>query len=166
MKTGLTPIANDNSRILILGSLPGDISLAAQEYYANSSNQFWRILSRTFEETTGEGDESRRSFLLRSEIALWDIFAAAERTGSLDSQIRSPIYNDLASLIDKYPCIDAIGLNGKRAYQGFKLYCAQNPDVAWDGMRVCCLPSTSAANAKMTFDEKLRVWRAFLKPAS
>ncbi len=91
MKEGLGPVVNDCSRILILGSLPGNVSLKERKYYANPRNHFWQILSCIYDESVGVEYETRLAFLRKHEIALWDVLKAAERRGSLDSGIRSPV---------------------------------------------------------------------------
>ncbi len=164
MKQGLEPIADDGSRILILGSLPGDASLAAQEYYANPRNHFWRILSRIHDAPIEAEYESRLAFLRRHGIALWDVLKAAERKGSLDSNIRSPVVNDLEGLVNKHPRIRTVGLNGTKAWKFFNRHWRRHSVFSTSGMQVRCLPSTSPVPGKnvKSFEEKVEAWQEFL----
>ena len=161
MKQGLEPIADDRSRILILGSLPSDASLAAQEYYANPRNHFWRILSRIHDKPIEADYESRLAFLRRYGIGLWDVLKAAERKGSLDSNIRSPVVNDLVGLINRHPQIRTVGLNGTKAREIFNQHWRGHSIFSAGGMQVRCLPSTSPANTRL-FEEKVAAWQEFL----
>ena len=165
MKQGLEPIADDRSRILILGSLPSDASLAACEYYANPRNHFWRILSGIHDEPIGADYESKRAFLRRHGIALWDVLKAAERKGSLDSNIRSPVVNDLQGLIRDHPQIRAIGLNGTTAWGIFKRYWRRQAVFSEGDIQVRCLTSSSPRNVK-SFEEKVEAWQEFLTLAA
>ncbi len=163
MKKGLKPIVDDQSRILILGSLPGDVSLAAGQYYASPRNQFWRILSRIYHEPIGRDYESKRAFLHQHDIALWDVLKAAERLGSLDSNIRSSIANDLEGLICRHPQIRMIGLNGRKAEKDFNRYGGASAIFHAGHLHVRYLPSSSSALTK-PFEEKVQAWQEFLKP--
>ena len=159
IKQGLNPVVDDNSRILILGSLPGDASLKSREYYAYPQNQFWNILSSIYQESIRVDYESKRAFLRKHGIALWDVLKAAERKGSLDSNIRSPVVNDLKGFIRKHPQIRAIGLNGRKAWEKFNKHCIFK---AGD-MHVRYLPSSSSMHTK-PLPEKVQAWQDFLEP--
>ena len=164
MKEGLAPIADGSSRILILGSLPSDASLAAREYYANPRNHFWRILSCIHDEPIAVDYGSKLPFLRRHGIALWDVLKAAERKGSLDSNIRSPVVNDLEGLVHKHPRIMAIGLNGTKSRDIFNPHWLGRSVFSAGGMQVRCLPSSSPVRGKnvKSFEEKAQAWREFL----
>ena len=164
MKEGLEPVVDDSSRILILGSLPSDASLAAGEYYANPRNHFWGILSCIHDEPIGVDYGSKRAFLLRHGIALWDVLKAAERKGSLDSNIRSPVVNDLEGLIRQHPRIRAVGLNGTKARDIFNRHWRGSSVFSAGGMQVRCLPSSSPVPGKnvRSFEEKVQDWWEFL----
>ncbi len=130
-----------DARLLILGSLPGEASLAAQRYYAHPQNQFWRLVGGVI--GAGLQDmayEARLATLVTHKIALWDVVANAERQGSLDTAIRNVTANDLAQLVASLPDLRAIAFNGQRAAKiGLK---ALGPDHA---MPVLLLPSSSPA---------------------
>ena len=103
MKNGLEPIYDENSKILILGSLPSEQSIKKQEYYGNPTNQFWKILSAVFEDKflTFNDYEEKKNFLKKHHIALWDVIKCAQRKGSLDVNIKNETYNDLKTLVTK-----------------------------------------------------------------
>ena len=163
VKTGLKPVVDSKSRILILGSLPGDMSLQQNKYYAYSQNQFWKILSCIYYESPGEDYESKLAFLGKHGIALWDVLKASERHGSLDSKIKSKssVINDLEILIREHPKISAIGLNGTKAWKDFKKHWHGHPIFAGGGIYVRCLPSSSSSYAK-PLPEKVQAWQEFL----
>ncbi|MCY3769536.1 MAG: DNA-deoxyinosine glycosylase [Gammaproteobacteria bacterium] len=168
MKEGLEPIIDDSSRILIMGSLPSDASLTAREYYAHPRNHFWRILSCIHDEPIGTDYGSKRAFLRRHGIALWDVLKAAERKGSLDSNIRSPVINDLEGLIRKHPRIRAIGVNGTKAWNIFNRHWRSHCVFIAGGMPVRCLPSSSPVPGRnvKSLEEKIKAWRELLALAA
>ena len=149
------PVVNDDTTILLLGSLPGVASLNAVQYYAHPRNRFWDLV----------GDvigvplrplmyEERLAALLAHGIGLWDVIAEAQRDGSLDSAIRNHMGNDLRSLLVSLPHLQAIGFNGATAAKiGEKVL----GDVA-HGYRIIRLPSSSPAYAGMHYADKLAVW--------
>src|SRR3954464_11650666 len=93
-KLGLPPVADENSRVLVLGSLPGDESLRLQQYYANPSNQFWSLLEGVFGAPVGSDYDERLRFLANHRVALWDVLQSAERRGSGDDAITRERPND------------------------------------------------------------------------
>lgn len=160
MKTGLEPIVNKDSKILILGSLPGEISLKNQKYYDNKNNQFWKLLSYVFEDKIIEFDdyEEKIKFLNNHKIALWDVIKCANRKGSLDTNIKNEEYNDLYSLITKYKIIN-IYVNGRKAESSLKKYLKiKNIELNYH-----YLPSSSSLNAKLSIIDKSKVWKSIIK---
>lgn len=115
MKYGLAPIINGECRILILGSLPGEASLKAQQYYAHPQNQFWPIMSALLLEILPDTYFERTAMLLRHQIALWDVIHFAQRQGSLDANIKNAVPNNFEQLFMDYPSINKIVLNGNEA---------------------------------------------------
>ena len=154
VKFGLPPIAPSNARLFILGSLPGDQSLAQQRYYAHPTNQFWRLVGRTIgEEIHRLSYEERLERLSAHRIGLWDVIASASRRGSLDQAMREIEHNRVDQLLDAYPDVRAIAFNGAAAATiGRKLFI----DAAADLVMVD-LPSSSAANTR-SLEEKARSW--------
>jgi hypoxanthine-DNA glycosylase len=151
--SGLAPVIDGQTRILILGSFPGAASLAAQQYYAHPRNQLWPILSAlTGDDLAGLAYAERLPRLLSHGIGLWDVLGACERQGSLDSAIRNPAANDFVRLRQLCPLLDVVGFNGQTAGKFA-------PQFADAGYRTQVLPSTSPAHAALSFDEKLIIWR-------
>jgi double-stranded uracil-DNA glycosylase len=158
MKHSLAPIVDPASRVLILGTLPGERSLAAGAYYAHPRNQFWPIMASLFGDDPGGGPAERAAFLRRHRLALWDVLHSAERAGSLDADIKHAVPNDFAAFLAAYPAIRAIALNGTRAREMFDRQCwpALAPELQ-ARLAVHALPSTSPAHT-MAFERKLAAW--------
>lgn len=142
-KEGLKPVISDNARILILGSLPGDESLKRQEYYGNPRNLFWKVIGNAIGETVPTEYAAKVEYLKAHGIALWDVFKAAEREGSLDANIINEEFNDIAGLLEKYPNIDTIALNGGKSAKAFSKYLRRNPQLRKKRRIIEC-KSTSA----------------------
>ena len=152
----LPPVIDARTRVLILGSFPSTASLAAQQYYAHPHNQFWRILGAVLEQPLHEmGYAARIAAVQAAGIAIWDVFASCQRSGSLDSAIRDAVPNDLAALQKSAPALRRICFNGRMAARRIR-------EVEAMGFEALVLPSTSPAHAGMSFAEKLARWRAAL----
>jgi len=163
VKAGLPPIARSDARLFVLGSLPGDASLAAGRYYAHPTNQFWRLLGLAIGEGLAELDYERRLELLAERrIGLWDVIGSARRPGSLDHAIRDAQHNRIEHLLHDFPDLRAIAFNGSTASAvGRKLISDPRATLA-----LVDLPSSSAANTA-SFDEKAKQWSilsGFLEP--
>lgn len=159
MKTGLPPILNATTRLLILGSLPGDISLARQEYYASKTNDFWKILSALlYSDLTTLSYQERINLLQEKRIGLWDLFHRAERPGSADNDIVFQELNDFSLLREKSPGIELICFNGKKAGEGAS-------HLIGMGYRCLVLPSTSGANRRDQ-QGRLRLWQTAIGSVS
>ncbi|MEH6436967.1 DNA-deoxyinosine glycosylase [Massilia sp. DD77] len=151
--TGLAPVITPDVRILVLGSFPGAASLAAQQYYAHPRNQFWRLISAvTGEDLASLPYAERLPRLLAHHVGLWDVLAACEREGSLDSAIRKPAANDFERLRALCPRLETVGFNGQASGKFA-------PQFATQGYRTVVLPSSSPAHMAMDFAQKLEVWR-------
>lgn len=151
--SGLAPVIDANTRVLILGSFPGAASLAAGQYYAHPRNQLWRLLSAVLgDDLTALPYAERLPRLLAHRFGLWDVLAACEREGSLDSNIRQPAANDFARLRTLCPRLETVGFNGQASGKFA-------PQFSAEGYRAVVLPSTSPAHAALSFDAKLAVWR-------
>ncbi len=148
------PLINDQSKIIILGSMPGEESLKKNQYYGNPKNQFWKIIYTLFNTDPESEYEDRLLFLLKNKIALWDVIRTCNRKGSLDSDIKAEKVNDFEKLFNNYPAVERIYFNGKKAAEiyGRKIgSLLQNLDPA-------VLPSTSPAYT-IGFDIKLENWK-------
>lgn len=159
---GFPPLISEHSRVLILGSMPGVASLKAHAYYAHPRNAFWPILSKLFDFDPALPYEQRVDQLLNQGVALWDVFYACERKGSLDSAIvkTSEQVNDFSSLFERYPNIRAVFCNGNKAWISYQRY-VQAP-LGADSIPAQCLPSTSPAHASLTFAAKFSAWQAVM----
>ncbi|MFP5392088.1 MAG: DNA-deoxyinosine glycosylase [Gammaproteobacteria bacterium] len=152
--TGLAPVIDAHTRILILGSFPGAASLAAGQYYAHPRNALWPILSALLgEDLSSLPYAARLPRLLAHGVGLWDVLGACERQGSLDSAIRNSAANDFARLRQLCPRLETVAFNGQAAGKFAPQFEAQ-------GYRTLVLPSTSPALAAVRFDAKLDQWRA------
>lgn len=151
--TGFPPVLDRATRILILGSFPGEASLAAQQYYAHPRNQFWRLLSAVLgEDLVALPYQQRLRRLLAHRIGLWDVIDACERKGSLDTAIRRAQANDFAALKQQCPQLVRVCFNGKTSGKFERQF-------AEAGFDTLVLPSSSPANAQLSFDEKLALWK-------
>lgn len=118
LKTGLPAIADADTRLFILGSLPGEKSLRDGRYYAHPTNQFWKLVGAIAgEELQSLSYERRLARLAERGIGLWDVISAARRQGSQDSAIRAARHNPIGGLKDQFPHLEAIAFNGGRASQ-------------------------------------------------
>jgi TDG/mug DNA glycosylase family protein len=163
VKVGMPPIARRDARLFLLGSLPGDASLAAQRYYAHPTNQFWRLLGVVTDEDLHTLDYERRlERLAERRIGLWDVIGSADRRGSLDQAIREAQHNRIEHLLDDFPDLRAIAFNGSTAASAGRSLIGAPPP----GIELIDLPSSSAANTK-AFAEKAVAWavlREFVHP--
>lgn len=154
-----SPIADVRARVLILGSMPGKLSLQAQQYYAHPRNAFWPILG----ELVGAGPDlpyaARLLALKRHGIALWDVLKSCTREGSLDSAIEdtSVITNDFATFHQTHPNITHVFFNGAKAEACYRKHVLPSLDVA-ARLRYLRLPSTSPAHAALSQVQKLKAW--------
>ncbi|MGB3170454.1 MAG: DNA-deoxyinosine glycosylase [Rhodococcus sp. (in: high G+C Gram-positive bacteria)] len=153
------PIADDSAHTLVLGSMPGVVSLQADEYYAHPRNAFWPIMGALFGAGLSVPYTKRTETLLHHGIAVWDVLKLCTRDGSLDSAIvESSIEpNDFPEFLDAHPAIDRIFFNGAKAESSFSRYVAPLRQTSLTLVR---LPSTSPAHASMTFEQKLQAWQA------
>lgn len=161
VKRAFAPLADDRTRVLVLGSLPGDASLKAAEYYAHPQNSFWRLIGGAIgRDLHAMAYPDRVEALRVSGVGLWDVIAAAERTGSLDAAIRSPEAADLRGLIGGLPNLKAVAFNGATAAKSGRKVLAEV-----EGLTLIDLPSSSPAHATRTLAEKAESWailKAFL----
>lgn len=158
MSTGFPPIARRDARILILGSLPSERSIAAGEYYAHPQNAFWRIMR---EIVGAEGSyDSRCAALIEARIALWDVLRESVRPGSMDADIQldTSEVNDFGGFLSLHPGIEKICFNGSKAEAMFRRFVPLEALQYQPALE--SLPSTSPAYASMPFEVKLERWRS------
>lgn len=162
LKQGFPPVANPDARVLILGSMPGEASLQANEYYANQRNAFWRIMGDLIGVEPALPYAQRLECLTAAGIALWDVIATCERYGSLDSDIvnSSVRANDFLAFFAVHRRIERIFFNGGAAETNFRRHVL--PRLDDPGFRMMRLPSTSPAHAARGYPEKLQAWAAIL----
>lgn len=154
-KSSFPPVVAPDTRVLVVGSLPGERSLAEERYYAHPRNRFWHLIGRVIEVDLQRLDYERRlAALLASGVGLWDTVGSAHRTGSLDAMIRLAEPNPLADLVHSLPKLRAVGFNGKLAAR------VGMPQIAGAGLALISLPSSSPANASIPLAEKEKLWGA------
>jgi len=154
-KKSFPPVVDQNTRVLILGTLPGDASLAATQYYAHPRNAFWRLLETVLDTPLVALPYADRLATLQQRcIGLWDVVGEAERRGSLDAAILNPHANDLLALVETLPALSAVAFNGATSARlGARLLAP----VA-DRIVTIALPSSSPAHAARSFAEKAMAW--------
>lgn len=153
LREGLAPIVGGAPRVLILGSFPSEKSLDTGQYYANTRNQFWRLLGSILDFDAELEYPARTCAVTDHDVALWDVVHSCRRAGSLDSKIdrKSLIFNDFDAFLSSHPTIERVYVNGLTAFE-----LCQRTSAAPAATR---LPSSSGA-LTMPFDDKLAAWRA------
>jgi len=152
-KSAFAPIAAENARVLILGSLPGEVSLAEARYYAHPRNLFWHLAGRVIARDLVALDyDARLGALQEAGVALWDTVASADRTGSLDAAIRGAERAPLRELTATLPNLRAIGFNGRKSAA------IGRPQFEGSSLSLIDLPSSSPAYAAMPLADKERLW--------
>lgn len=134
------PIYNNESKVLVLGTIPSLISRQNNFYYSNPHNRFWQVLSAVFDESLPFSVEDKKNFVLKHGIALWDVLASCEISGSDDSSIKKPVVNDFSKILAETQ-IKTIFTTGDKAFKLYKKYCQKQT-----GIPAIPLPSTSPAN--------------------
>ena len=147
------PLYDAESEILILGSFPSVRSREQKFFYGHPQNRFWRVTAAVFGAEIPVTIEEKRRFLLAHHIALWDVIASCEITGSADSSIRNVRPNDLAPIL-RTGQIRAIYTNGAKAAELYRKHL-----LPASGIEAVYLPSTSPANAACTLEELIEAWR-------
>ncbi len=152
-KESFAPVVLPDTRLLVLGSLPGEKSLAAGQYYAHPHNLFWKLMEQVIDsELVALPYRKRLDVLLAHGVGLWDAVRSATRKGSLDADIRDAQAADLPSLAATLPHLRAVAFNGRASEK------VARPHLAQLNLALVALPSSSPAHAAMTFEEKARHW--------
>ncbi|KGE15879.1 DNA-deoxyinosine glycosylase [Sphingobacterium deserti] len=153
LKKSFDAIVPEGSTVLILGSLPGDRSLAEQQYYAHPQNRFWKLIAHLFQEELPLYYQHRVDILHKHKIALWDVCQTAFRKGSMDLDILEEVPNPIPQLLQTHPGIKAIFFNGQKAEKLFDKYFQRVEELHYE-----TLPSSSPANASFNQDRLLERW--------
>ncbi|SDZ93722.1 DNA-deoxyinosine glycosylase [Pedobacter hartonius] len=157
IKTAFPPIADEQCTVLLLGTMPGDRSLRLQQYYGHAGNHFWKLIYTLFDQPLEPDYQARKSFLLDHHIALWDVLESCTCEGSLDSNIKNEVVNDFSAFYARYPKIDHVFFDSRKAEEFYLRYVKKSPDKIYH-----LLPSPSRANASKSFEQKLDAWRELL----
>ena len=147
------PLYNEESRVLILGSFPSVKSREQAFFYGHPQNRFWKVLGGVFGQEAPATVEEKRAFLLRNRVALWDVIASCEISGSADSSIRHVVPTDLAVILSGAR-IESVFTNGKTAEQLYRQY-----QLPLTGIPSVPLPSSSPANAAWSLPRLTEAWR-------
>ncbi len=155
----IDPVYDEDSEFLLLGSFPSVKSREQEFFYGHPQNRFWKIMSALFGEDAGETKASRKAFLLRHHIAVWDVIQACTITGSSDSSIRDVTVTDLRPILENSRVGDRIFVNGGKAHSLYMKY--TYPAL---GIPAVKLPSSSPANAAWSLDRLIQAWGAAILP--
>lgn len=154
MPVSFSAVADEQTTRMIIGSMPGVASLNAGQYYAHPRNAFWKIIAELFDAPYPfESYDAKLSLLLKNHIGLWDVFASCERDGSLDSDIKNAVVNDFDVFLKNHPKVKTLYFNGNTSFKNF------TKSFHINGLKLHPLPSTSPANARLTFAEKITAWK-------
>lgn len=157
-KSCFDPVVDQQTRLLVLGSLPGEQSLARNEYYGNRQNKFWELVGAVIDvDLRSLAYDARLETLLDHGIGLWDAIADAEREGSLDANIRNESHNALEELVATLPALRAVAFNGGTAS---RIGLRRLRSLA-DRLVLIDLPSSSPANTQ-AFSMKLQAWKTLV----
>ena len=152
----IAPVYDKDSEVLILGSFPSVKSRETEFFYGHRQNRFWRVIASVCGEEVPESTEEKKALLLKNNIALWDVIASCEITGSADSSIKNAVPNNIMKIINKSK-IARIYTNGKKADELYIKYLEKET-----GIKAICLPSTSPANAAWSFERLCAEWKRII----
>ena len=146
------PIVSKDSKLLILGSVPGIKSLEMQEYYAHPQNKFWRILFELFQEDFTADYAEKIELLKKNKIAVWDVIDSCERKGSLDTEIKNEAHHDILQLLQDFPSIKVIFCNGQKSFKSLR-------KIFPDDLKILILVLSSTSPAyTIPYQQKLKDW--------
>jgi hypoxanthine-DNA glycosylase len=155
------PVIDEHGKLLILGSMPGVVSLRAHQYYGHPRNHFWPILYELFAGRTPDAEyDLRLAFALEHRIALWDSIAACEREGSLDAAIKDVVPNEIPALLRRFPQVETIVCNGNKSFAELKKHHGKTPEI--ENRTILKLPSTSPVPTAQYrgFQDRLEAWKS------
>lgn len=154
-------MVSDGARVLILGSMPGKLSLQQERYYAHPRNAFWPLIGGMLGFDTDTPYRQKLAMLIRHRIALWDVLQSCYRPGSLDTSIQgdSVVVNDFSTFFRRHHGIRAVFFNGATAERLYRKHVMPSLNAEQNTVFLHRLPSTSPANARLTLQEKLHQWR-------
>ncbi|MDR5659437.1 DNA-deoxyinosine glycosylase [Serpentinicella sp. ANB-PHB4] len=155
------PVIDHESKVLILGSMPGVKSLEENQYYGNARNHFWKIIYKLFNKEIEQDYNKKIKLLKGNKIALWDVINTCYRKGSLDANIIAEQPNDIVALLEEYPNIKFVGFNGTKAFTTYKKHIGIQ---SLTELEYAKLPSTSPIPGKniKTLEEKIESWSIIL----
>jgi double-stranded uracil-DNA glycosylase len=162
---GFAPVSKPDARVLILGSLPGRLSLERSEYYAHPRNSFWRIMSHLTGVPADAAYRDRLQSVTERGGALWDVCAQATRIGSMDHKIQSKTLklNDFGPFFELHPLIELVCFDGSKAANLYRAKVLPSLAPRRAAIKLRALPSTSPAHAALSFAQKLAIWEDGLK---
>ncbi len=166
ISSGFEPIASTDATVLILGSLPSQLSLRKREYYGNPQNAFWQVMGELFDAGPEIPYVKRTEKLRCHGIAVWDVLQSSVRPGSMDAAIdlTTAIPNDFQAFFEEHPMLELLCFNGKKAAELYRRLVAPQGISTLDKFEYRTMPSTSPAYASMNLDEKVRHWSAVRRP--
>ena len=156
MIEGFAPLIGAEPKYLILGSAPSVVSLKQQEYYGNKQNSFWTVVSKIFAVPQFDDYISKENFILNHNIILWDVVKTCTRKGSLDSDIKDVIANEISEMLNRYPSIKHVMFNGQKAEKLYKKHISYYPD----NISFTTLPSSSPAYT-LKVEQKIKIWNFY-----
>lgn len=145
----IEPLFNENSKVLLLGTIPSPKSREAMFYYSHPQNKFWKVMASILDDDVPINNEEKKNLMLKNNIALWDVLASCKIKGASDESIEEPVANDINYILHKAD-IKTIFTTGTKAYALYKKYCLKDT-----GVEAVKLPSTSSANCRFYNLEKL-----------
>ena len=149
----IDPVYDNHSKVLVLGSFPSVKSREQQFFYGHKQNRFWRVMAQVLDCVVPESVEQKKTMLLTHHVAVWDVIASCEITGSSDASIRDVVPNDLSRILS-HADIQVIYTNGSKAHQLYQKYI-----YPVNGREAHLLPSTSPANAGYSLERLVEAWK-------
>ena len=151
-----SPVVSNDPKILILGTMPGKVSLNLQEYYGNKRNSFWKIIFENLkiEDSLDSPYEEKLQILKNNQICLWDVCNCCFRKSSLDKDIKEETPNEIPKFLTDHPTIDIVVFNGQKSANLYKKH-----HKLIDNVKYFTMPSTSPANTTFTYEQKFNEWK-------